>query len=140
MIREIPVDTSRLNVISTGHVTPVNPWVPDPANPGRNMPGPEQARDEITGLLLWNVDVLVKEEGVRPEVVGVQVGAPVQPVLEEFKPVNFVGLVCTVSVDRNAARPQVRQYWTASSISDGKFHAKPAPTPYGGDNKDSKAS
>lgn len=125
MIRELPVDTSRINLVATGHVIPVMPWVSDPANPGRNMPGTDQSRDEVTGLLLWTVDALA-EDMERGEVIGVQVGAAHQPVVERYKPVNFIGLSVRVSVDRRTN--QVRQYWAASGISEMGKTSVPSPT------------
>lgn len=121
MIREIPIDTSRFNLIATGHVNPVMPWVADPQNPGRNIPGTEQARDEATGQLLWTVDALATDQE-RAETVGVQVNAPHQPVVEQFKPVNFIGLDVRLGVDKRTN--QVRMYWTASGISE---MGRPAP-------------
>lgn len=137
MIRSLPVDSSRISFIATGHVTPVIDWVPDPSNPGRNMPG-EQKRflneadphDPRNGQLVWNVDAMADgDEFDRAEVIGVQLTSNVQPVVEKFRPVPFQNL--SVSFSANKATGQLRNFWNASGIGlarGGSFSA-PSTTP-----------
>lgn len=124
MIKNIPVDTNRLELIASGHVVPVTSWIPDPANPGRNKMATEadgvtplQATDEQTGELLWNVDVFGEsgqEGNERAEVVSVQVRAPHQPVLEKFRPVQFRDLEMRFS--KNFTTNELKYYWSASGV------------------------
>lgn len=151
MIREVPVDSERIELIASGHIVPVQQWIEDPANPGQRKLAtgptgePLQATDEQTGELLWNVDVYGEsgQEGAeRAEVVSVQVRAPYQPVLKKFAPVKFKELAVRFSKGRDG---NLKNYWAASGVVDptgSLTGTKPpaAPTGPGGGSSPSPSS
>lgn len=136
MIRELPVDSTRIEFIATGHVTAVQEWVED-GNGGRKLSG-NQARDEVTGELLWNIDALGesgRDGEERAEVIGVQVTAPYQPVVTKLRPVTFVNLVARFTKGRDG---NLRNYWSAAGIKDVPGAARQTPggtSPSPGDTK-----
>ena len=84
------VDSARQVMRSTGIVNEVREWVDGPE--GKRRPSELQARDENTGMLVWDVEVLYRQVafGRESNATGmVRVGAPVKPVLGEFAPVSF---------------------------------------------------
>lgn len=141
MIRELPVDTDRIEFVASGHVNPVQLWVEDPANPGQRKLGtapngePLQATDEATGEPLWTVDAFGEsgqEGSERAEVIGVQVRAPYQPTVKKFAPVIFKDLVVRFSKGRDG---NLKNYWSATGIVDptgATTGTKPAPAGNGG--------
>ena len=115
MIRELPVATDRLALLSTGDVEPITKWVDDPTT-GRRKPSDEVERDEATNLPLWRVHVLVPGgDNGRPELVAVQVPAPTKPEVTPFSPVQFERLVCRVAVNRQSN--QLAGYWSAAGVA-----------------------
>lgn len=117
MIREVPVDMSRIELVASGHVVPVPVWAEMPDGTRRLMEG-EQAKDEQTGQLLWNVDVFGESgegEDARAEVVSVQVRSAQQPVVKRFGPIKFRDLTVRFSRGRDG---QLRNYWSAAGIED----------------------
>ncbi len=73
------VDSARQVMRSTGIVNEVKDWVDGPD--GKRRPSELQARDENTGMLLWDVEVLYRQVafGRESNATGmVRVGAPVQ--------------------------------------------------------------
>lgn len=125
MLRELPVDTTRINFIATGHVNAVNEWIED-GQGGRKLSGNQQ-RDEETGQLVWVVDAMADgDEFERAEVIGVQVTAPYQPVVKKFAPVPFIGLRVRFSKGRDG---NLKNYWSAAGIGDIPGASRPVPTP-----------
>jgi hypothetical protein len=135
MIKNVPVDSNRIELLFSGHIVPVQAWVPDPADPTRNKQAldpagnPLQAADDETGELLWNVDVFGESVAyggdTRAEVVSVQVRAPHQPVLQRFAVVRFRDLEMQFS--KNFKTGDLRYYWKASGIANDGAVSKPAP-------------
>lgn len=131
MIREVPVDNSRIELIASGHVVPVPVWAEMPDG-SRKLMEDEQAKDEQTGELLWNVDVFGesgREGSERAEVVSVQVRSPHQPVVKRFGPVKFRDLAVRFSKGRDG---NLKNYWAASGLIDADGSTtgtRPAPSP-----------
>ena len=110
------VDSKRQSMRSTGIVNEVKDWVDGPD--GKRRPSEVQARDEETGLPLWEVEVLYKQIafGRESNTTGiVRVGSPVQPVLGEFVPVAFLGLTVEVRVTKAGG---LSESWRAESVDD----------------------
>ncbi len=110
------VDSKRQSMRSTGIVNEVKDWVDGPD--GKRRPSEVQARDEETGLPLWEVEVLYKQIafGRESNTTGiVRVGSPVQPVLGEFVPVAFLGLSVEVRVTKAGG---LSESWRAESVDD----------------------
>jgi hypothetical protein len=103
---------------STGIVNPVFEWVDGPD--GRRRPGELQARDEDTGMPLWEVEVLYRQTafGRTSNTTGVvRVGSPVQPVVAEFAPVSFMDLTVDVRVTKAGG---LSESWRAEALADDK--------------------
>jgi hypothetical protein len=133
MIREVPVDMERIELVASGHVVPVPVWAEMPDGSRRLMEG-EQAKDEQTGELLWNVDVFGEsgQEGQeRAEVVSVQVRSPHQPVVKRFSPIKFRDLAVRFSKGRDG---NLKNYWAASGVIDpnGSVTGTKPPAPANG--------
>ena len=112
------VDSKRQAMRSTGIVNPVRDWVDGPD--GRRRPGELQARDEDTGMPLWEVEVLYRQTafGRTSNTTGVvRVGSPVQPVLAEFAPVSFIDLTVDVRVTKAGG---LSESWRAEALADEK--------------------
>lgn len=118
---ELPIDTDRLGIVSTGHVEPVFPWVEGPD--GKRRPGSEQERDEATGLPLWVVHGMVPT-GERPTLVAVRTPARQAPQVTPLAPVGFERLQATARVNRNTG--QLAVYWQAAGVAE----ARPAGGPH----------
>lgn len=118
MIRNLPVATDRLQLVATGHVTPVQEWVE--LHDGRRTPSGNQARqkqdDGSLGLPLWEVAVLSPESD-RPELVSVQVAANDEPKVAAYQPVQLDNLTVRVTVGRDG---KLRGYWSATGASPAK--------------------
>ena len=85
-----------IHYLATGKVAAVPNFEIDVA-PGQPRP---QATDEH-GTPLWVIDVLVEDDSAdRAQVAGVRVAASQQPVVEKFKPVQFLGLDVSVYVNK----------------------------------------
>jgi hypothetical protein len=105
-MRSIPVDTTRCVFVGTGKASPKSEWVE--LSDGSRRASGEQARDEVTGLPLWVVDVLVDDDDARrAEVVGVTVPSADEPVTPKWRPVPFHDVTATIYVDRASGRAQV---------------------------------
>jgi hypothetical protein len=100
MIRNLPLDSNRFNLISTGHCTPVAEWAELSDGSRRPVPG-AQAKNEDR-VPLWVLDAMVPGED-RAEVIGIQVASHDEPKIEQFKPLQLEGLVVRVSVGRDAS-------------------------------------
>src|SRR5512144_2380506 len=117
------VDSKRQVMRSTGIVNEVREWVDGPE--GKRRPSELQARDENTGMLVWDVEVLYRQVafGRESNATGmVRVGAPVKPVLGEFAAVTFEGLSVEVRVTKAGG---LSETWRADAVAgqagrDGK--------------------
>ena len=105
-MRSIPVDLSRCTLIGTGKVSSKAEYVE--LSDGSRRASGNQSKDDVTGLPLWVVDVLVDDdEARRAEVVGVTVPASVEPESPKYRPVNFRNVTATIYVDRGSGRATV---------------------------------
>jgi hypothetical protein len=117
------VDSARQVMRSTGIVNEVREWVD--GQEGKRRPSELQARDENTGMPVWDVEVLYRQVafGRESNTTGmVRVGAPVKPVLGEFAPVAFEGLSVEVRVTKAGG---LSETWRADGVAgqagrDGK--------------------
>lgn len=110
------VESNRQRMRSTGIVNEVKDWVDGPD--GRRRPSETQARDEDTGMPLWEVEVLYRQTafGRESNTTGtVRVGSPVQPVMGEFTPVAFQGLTVEVRVTKAGG---LSESWRAEAVAD----------------------
>lgn len=110
------VESKRQGMRSTGIVNEVKDWVDGPD--GRRRPSETQARDEDTGMPLWEVEVLYRQVtfGRESNTTGVvRVGSPVQPVMGEFAPVAFQGLSVEVRVTKAGG---LSESWRAEAVAD----------------------
>lgn len=95
------VDSKRQHMRATGIVNEVRDWVE--GADGKRRPGAEQARDENTGMPLWDLEVLYRQTsfGRESNVTGsVRVGAIERPRVTEFAPVSFNNLAVEVRINR----------------------------------------
>lgn len=130
MIREIPVDSDRIELVASGHVVPVPVWAEMPDG-SRKLMEDQQAVDEESGELLWNVDVFGESGRAgteRAEVVSVQVRSPYQPTVARFAPISFRELAVRFSKGRDG---NLKNYWAAAGVNDPTGQTtgtKPAPS------------
>jgi hypothetical protein len=121
------VDSMRQPFTATGIVDAVMEWEETPE--GKRRPSKDkQARNEDTGVSLWQVEVLYFQTsfGRRSTVTArVQVEAEVEPNLRSLGPVAFEGL--RVEVRINSAGGFV-EYWSAERLLTAP---KEAPKPAG---------
>ena len=109
-----PVESIRQPMDATGLVDSVKEWeeMPD----GRRRPSDKQARNEDTGMPLWEIEVMYLQTnfGQKSTVVArVIVEAKDEPKLAGKTPVAFTGL--RVEVRKNKAGGWV-EYWTAEQL------------------------
>lgn len=121
------VDSMRQPFTATGITDPVMEWEETPE--GKRRPSKDkQARNEDTGMPLWQVEVFYVQTsfGRRSTVTAkVQVEAPEEPKLRPLGPVAFDGLRVEVRIDSAGG---FAEYWSA----DGLLTApKEAPKPAG---------
>jgi hypothetical protein len=98
-MRTIPIDSSRLSLLASGKLMAKPEYAELSDGTKRRVPG-AQATDRETGLPLWVIDCFLdddEEEG-RAEIVGVTVAAREKPVVQKFRPVEFVDLVASAYV------------------------------------------
>ena len=108
------VESSRQTMIATGVVGVVQEWEEQAG--GRRM-SDRQARDEATGMPLWNVEVLYQQSAwgrVSSVTAMVAVGAPEKPTVSPLAPVAFEGL--RVEVRLNKVKVLVES-WTADALA-----------------------
>ena len=111
------IDSKRQAMRSTGIVEEVFEWV---EVDGKRRPSEVQARDEDSGMPLWSVEVIYKQQSwgrVSSVTNRVSVGMPQRPVLGEFDAVEFVDLRAEVRVNQAGG---LVESWTADRIADGK--------------------
>lgn len=116
MLRSLPVDAVRLNLVAASNTAVAVPEWAELAD-GSRRPSGNQARekreDGSNGAPLWVVDCLAAGEE-RAEVIGVQIASPDQPQVAQFQPVRLEGLVVRVSVGKDG---KPRQYWNADGVA-----------------------
>ncbi len=123
------VESKRQAMRATGIVNEVFEWVDGPD--GKRRPGEFQARDEDTGMPLWDVEVIYRQTAYGREsntTAPVRVGSPVKPVLGEFEPAAFVGLTVEVRTLKNGTG--LGESWRAEALADDK--TGPSSTPSSG--------
>ncbi|MGW5239245.1 hypothetical protein ACWEOW_09970 [Monashia sp. NPDC004114] len=114
------VDSKRQSMRSTGIVNEVKEWE---ERDGRRRPSETQARDEATGMLLWQIEVVYRQTSFGRDSMTtstVEVGCPHRPVLGEFAPVEFVDLTVEVRVNKAGG---LSEMWRADRLLD---EGKPA--------------
>jgi hypothetical protein len=121
------VDTVGLPMTATGIVEPVMEWEETPE--GKRRPSRDkQARDEVTGMPLWGVEVLyIQTSFARRSTVAakVTVGHESEPKPAPLTPIGFTGLRVEVRVNQAGG---FVEYWTAEGLLEpSKLEAsKPA--------------
>lgn len=109
MIRSLPVDTTRLNLVASCAPVPKAEWAQ--LSDGSRRPSGNQAKDE-DGYPLWIVDCLAI--GLeRPEVIAVEVAGD-QPEVQVMQPVAFEGLVVQLNVSKKTGG--LGTYWSADRV------------------------
>ena len=97
------VDSSKQTMIATGVVGIVQEWE---ERDGGRRPSDRQARDEATGMPLWNVEVLYQQASygrVSSVTAMVAVGSVDEPKVTPLAPVEFEGLRVEVRVNKAKA-------------------------------------
>ncbi|MEI2649789.1 MAG: hypothetical protein V9G15_12475 [Dermatophilaceae bacterium] len=123
------IDSKRQGLRTTGLVSEVKDWVDGPD--GRRRPSDAQARDENTGMPLWDVEVLYLQSafGRESNKTGVvRVATPTRPVVGEFAPAEFDRLTVEVRISKTGG---LVEGWRAEGLSPGQpsrstDHAKAA--------------
>ncbi len=110
------VDSKRTSLMATGIVEAVPEWedLPD----GRRRPSGVQARDEDSGVPLWQVEVIYQQSSWgRTATVTNRVTVPsqIEPVVTAFAPVGFEGLSVEVRVNRKSGA--LAEVWRADALS-----------------------
>ncbi len=108
------VDSRKQPMIATGVVGIVQEWED---RDGSRRPSDRQARDEDTGMPLWNVEVLYQQTSfgrVSSVTAMVAVGAVEQPQVSALGPVVFEGLRVEVRVNKAKALVEA---WVAESLA-----------------------
>lgn len=123
-MRVIPIDTSRLVLVATGHVSSKAEYVQ--LSDGSRKASGNQAKDPDTGMPLWVIDCLVDGETERrAEIVGVTVGSHDEPTVQKYRPIVFRGLVATIYQDGGSGRPATSL--KAEGIEQPQHNVKPVP-------------
>lgn len=109
------VDSSKQSMVATGVVGIVQEWavLPD----GSRRPSEAQARDEDTGMPLWNVEVLYQQVSygrVSSVTAMVALGSLEQPVVPSLGLVTFEGLRVEVRVNKAKALVEA---WAADGLA-----------------------
>ena len=111
------VDGMRQAMTATGIVEPSMEWEETPE--GKKRPSKDkQARDENTGMPLWNVEVLYVTEsfGRRSTVAArVTVGHEQEPQISPMTPIGFHGLRVEVRTNKAGG---FAEYWNAEALMD----------------------
>jgi hypothetical protein len=128
------IDSKRAGLRSTSIVNEVREWE---ERDGKRRPSETQARDEATGMPLWQVEVVYRQTTFGREsmtTATVEVGCPHRPVLAEFAPVEFVDLTVEVRVNKAGG---LSEMWRADRLVD---EGKPATGQSSGPGQGSKAA
>ena len=124
-MRQIPVDTSKVQFIGTGKAAARAEYAELADGTRRRVPD-AQAKDDH-GVPVWVIDVLVDDpDADRAEIAGVKVSSFDEPRTEKWQPVKFKNLVAVPYADRGTGR--VALSWRADGIEgQGKQqHQQPA--------------
>lgn len=114
-MRAIPVDSSKVQFISTGKAAARAQYAELSDGSRRRVPD-AQDKDE-NGTPLWVIDCLVDDpDADRAEIAGVKVASFDEPRTQKWQPVRFVGLVAVPYVDKGSGR--VALSWRADGILD----------------------
>lgn len=108
------VDSIRQPMTATGIVEEVREWEETPE--GKRRPSGKQARNEVTGMPLWAVEVLYIQTsfGRKSTVTAkVTVDAQEEPKLSPLTPIGFNGLRVEVRVNKAGGFVEV---WSADSL------------------------
>ncbi len=118
MIRTLPVDTNRLQLIAASAPIASPEWVE--LSDGSRRPSGNQSKDD-DGRLVWIVDCLASG-GDRAEVIGVQVVGD-EPQVEPLQPVRFEGLEVRVAKTKAGV---LAGYWSASAVMPSRNRPVPS--------------
>ena len=108
------VDSRKQPMIATGVVGIVQEWE---ERDGGRRPSDRQARDEATGMPLWNVEVLYQQASygrVSSVTAMVAVGSVEEPKVPQLAPVEFEGLRVEVRVNKAKA---LVESWAADRLA-----------------------
>ena len=118
------VDSMRQPMTATGIVEIVREWEETPE--GKRRPSDKQARNENTGMPLWEVEVLYIQTsfGRRSTVTArVTIEAEDEPKPSPMTPIAFTGLRVEVRVNKAGGWVE---YWSADSIVEPPKAASPS--------------
>lgn len=111
-MRNIPVDTSSMQILATGSIQPVPVW-----SDGKPVEG-RQATDDH-GIPMWNVELMIPpvagDPRSRMENFMVRVASPTAPILSFGELPQIRGLVVSCSI--NKRNGTLSQYWSATEIA-----------------------
>lgn len=108
------IDSTRQPMTATGIVEAVFEWEETPD--GRRRPSETQARNEATGMPLWQVEVLYTQVvfGRRSTATAmVTVDAEDEPTPKDLTPIGFLGLRAEIRVNKAGG---LTEYWNAESV------------------------
>lgn len=122
-MRSYPIDTDRVQMISTGTVQAVPAWVVLADGSRRPDPTGRQEVDE-NGVPQWRVEVIVPtdqaDERDRTSIVVVSIGSHQAPEAAPFgTPVQFDGLAMSPGYVNKRTGALTDPRWTASGIRKG---------------------
>ena len=120
------VDSMRQPMNATGIVEMVREWEETPE--GKRRPSDKQARNENTGMPLWEVEVLYIQTsfGRRSTVTArVTIEAEEEPKPSPMTPIAFTGLRVEVRVNKAGGWVE---YWSADSIVEPQTAASSSPS------------
>lgn len=120
------VDSMRQPMNATGIVEMVREWEETPE--GKRRPSDKQARNENTGIPLWEVEVLYIQTsfGRRSTVTArVTIEAEEEPKPSPMTPIAFTGLRVEVRVNKAGGWVE---YWSADSIVEPQKAASSSPS------------
>lgn len=117
------IDSKRQSMVLTGvESEAVMVW--EEVNGKRKPSATEQERDPDTGMPLWQVEVMYRQEtfGRASTITAkVKVGAVEKPQVVEYQPVEFTNLVVEARPNKGGG---LTEYWSAEEVSDGDAPAK----------------
>lgn len=117
------IDSDRQPMTATGIVAPVQEWV-ETAD-GSRRPSDTQARDELTGMPLWAVEVLYVQSSYGREstcTARVTVGAEHEPKPARMSDITFTGLTAELRVNKAKA---LVENWSAEAIAQMTEQGQP---------------
>jgi len=119
------IDTEKQPMTATGIVEPVREW--DETPEGKRRPSDRQARNELTGMPLWAVEVLYIQTAFGREstvTAKVTVDSADEPRPAPLTQIQFEGLRVDVRVNKAGGFSEI---WSAETVrSLSKAPAKPA--------------